>query len=190
MAFASIADDFPAVLDACTLHPFHLRTTLLRLAARGLYRPMWSPDIRAELRRSLAKRGVAAASIDGTEARLSAFSNADVQSYDHLIESMTCQQKDRHVLAAAVQAEAEVIVTFNLRDFPPESVELHRIEIQHPDDFLLNLYDLNPNAVLSELQEQANNNKAEPRTLTALLDALENSGAPDFAECVRSAARG
>ena len=94
------------------------------------------------------------------------------------------------MLAAAVQAEAEVIVTFNLRDFPPESVELHRIEIQHPDDFLLNLYDLNPNAVLSELQEQANNNKDEPRTLTALLDALENSGVPGFAECVRSAARG
>ena len=189
MAFASIADDFPAVLDACALFPFYLRTTLLRLGARGLYRPLWSADIRAELCRSLAKHGVAATSIERTEARLSAFPNADVQSYDHLIESMTCQQKDRHVLAAAVKAEAEVIVTFNLKDFPPESVELHRIEIQHPDVFLLNLHDLNPNAVRSELQAQADHNSAEPCTLISLLDALANASVPNFAECVRSAPR-
>lgn len=187
MAFASIADDFPAVLDACALFPFHLRTTLLRLAARGLYRPLWSADIRAELCRSLANRGVAATSIERTEARLSAFPNADVQSYEHLIESMTCHQKDRHVLAAAVEAEAEVIVTFNLKDFPPESVEPHRIEVQHPDDFLLNLHDLNPNAVRIELQEQANRNHAEPCSLMSLLDALEKASVRNFAECVRSA---
>ena len=188
MAFASIADDFPAVLDACALFPFHLRTTLLRLAAHGLYRPLWSADIRAELCRSLARRGVAATSIERTESRLSAFPNADVQAYGHLIESMTCHQKDRHVLAAAVKAEADVIVTFNLRDFPPESVERHRIEVQHPDDFLLNLHDLNPNAVRTELQAQADRNSAEPRTLTSLLDALANAGVPKFAESVRDAA--
>lgn len=34
---------------------------------------------------------------------------------------MTCDEKDRHVLVAAVHARAEVLVTFNVRDFPPES---------------------------------------------------------------------
>ncbi len=189
MAFMSIADDFPAVLDACALFPFHLRTTLLRLAARGLYRPLWSADIQAELCRSLTKRGVTADSIERTADRLSTFSDANVQSYEYLIDTMTCQQKDRHVLAAAVKAEAEVIVTFNLKDFPPESVKPHRIEVQPPDNFLLNLYDLNPNAVDSELREQAKRNRADPCTITALLDALVKAGVPAFTECVRSTLR-
>lgn len=188
MPFASFDDNFPAVLDACVLHPFHLRTTLFRLAARGLYRPLWSAEILAELRRSLERRGVADNSITNTEARmLETFPDAEIDSYDHLVDLMTCHEKDRHVLAAAVKAQADVVVTFNLGDFPASSVEPHKIEAQHPDEFLLNLYGLRPNAVVEELARQADRNTEEPRTLDSLLDALTRANVPDFAECVRSA---
>jgi predicted nucleic acid-binding protein len=46
---------------------------------------------------------------------------------------MTCDQKDRHVLAAAVRANAEVLVTFNIKDFPPDSVRDFDIQVVHPD---------------------------------------------------------
>src|SRR5579885_2357699 len=49
---------------------------------------------------------------------------------------------DRHVLAAAIQGNADVIVTFNLRHFPEEALAPYQIEAIHPDDFLLCQIDL------------------------------------------------
>ncbi|CAN5444117.1 hypothetical protein BH11CYA1_BH11CYA1_10680 [soil metagenome] len=43
--------------------------------------------------------------------------------YEKLIDSMTNDKKDRHVLAAAVVAKVEVIVTNNLGVFPKDSLE-------------------------------------------------------------------
>jgi predicted nucleic acid-binding protein len=66
----------------------------------------------------------------------SAFPDAEVTGYDGLIDQMTCDPKDRHVLAAAVRSNAEVIVTFNLQDFPLESVAHYDIDVVHPAEFL------------------------------------------------------
>ena len=46
------------------------------------------------------------------------FLGAEVQGYESLAEAMACERKDRHVLAAAVRGDAEVLVTFNIGDFP------------------------------------------------------------------------
>ncbi|KUO61626.1 MAG: hypothetical protein APF80_11065 [Alphaproteobacteria bacterium BRH_c36] len=43
---------------------------------------------------------------------------------------------DHHVLAAAIVARADVIVTFNLKHFPGQYLEKFGIEAQHPDEFL------------------------------------------------------
>jgi hypothetical protein len=47
-----------------------------------------------------------------------AFPDAEVEGYEHLIDGMTNDEKDRHVLAAAVRGNVEVLVTFNIEDFP------------------------------------------------------------------------
>lgn len=115
---------FSVVLDTCVLYPAHLRDTLLRLAECGLYRALWSDDIVEELRRNLVEDGVGAGSVDrllGEMAR--AFPDAAVTGYRSLIDGLTCDPKDRHVLAAAVRSDAGVIVTHNTGDFPSGSVE-------------------------------------------------------------------
>lgn len=115
-----------------------------------------------------------------------AFPEAAVTGYRSLIDGLTCDPKDRHVLAAAVRAAAGAIVTHNVDDdFPVVSVEPYEIEVIHPDTFLLDLLDLAPGRVIDELRQQATANRREPKTLPSLLDALAKAGAPGFADEVR-----
>ena len=65
-----------------------------------------------------------------------------VTGYEDLIESLSLPDPDdRHVLAAAIRASAGIIVTYNLTDFPAETLARFDIEAQHPDDFLVGLLD-------------------------------------------------
>src|ERR1022692_4050415 len=68
---------------------------------------------------------------------------------------MTNDPGDRHVLAAAVRAQAELIVTYNRRHFPANSVQPWEIEVQSPSTFLRGLYDLEPGLFVRKLHEQA-----------------------------------
>lgn len=124
---------FSVVLDTCVLSPTHLRDTLLRLAERGLYRAMWSADIVDELRRNLIDDDFRSTSVDHLLAEMAAaFPDAEVSGYRSLIDGLTCDPKDRHVLAAGVRADAAAIVTFNVRDFPATSVEPFEIGSSTP----------------------------------------------------------
>ena len=181
---------FRVVLDACALYPFYLRDTLLRLAARGLYGVRWSAQILGELEGALVGRGLDQESIGRTIAQMSAaFPAAAVEGYESLIDSMTCDPGDRHVLAAAVHANVGAIVTFNDKDFPLPSTRDHDIQVMQPDAFLLDLLDLSSAAVLDELEMQAAAYRREPMTLEGLLDALCRAQVPEFADEVLHQAR-
>jgi hypothetical protein len=116
-----------------------------------------------------------------------AFPDAEVGGYEHLIDGMANHPKDRHVLAAAVRANVEVLVTFNLRDFPENALKPFDITAVSPDDFLLDQLDLYPAVVLSCLDEQVNRYTAfgGPVTVEELLRPLERAGVPRFADEVR-----
>src|SRR5712692_2845699 len=71
-----------------------------------------------------------------------------VTGYEDLIASLSLPDPDdRHVLAAAIRANADVIITYNLTDFPAETLARFDIEALHPDDFLVCLLDLAPGVV-------------------------------------------
>lgn len=166
---------FTAVLDANVLYPFSLRDPLLRLAELELYTPLWSERILEEMRRNLVERQITEAQADRIVAAMrDAFEEAEVDAteIDRLEPAMTNDPKDRHVLAAAVAAGSELVVTFNLHDFPAEACEPLGVEAIHPDHFLLDLHDLSPEAVRASLHQQAADVNP-PWPLDRLLDALE-----------------
>ncbi|BCI89373.1 hypothetical protein NIIDMKKI_45790 [Mycobacterium kansasii] len=111
---------FPVVLDACVLAPYPLADMLLRLAVEQTYRPLWSADILAETRRTMVESlGLSEQKADRRLAVMREnFIDAEITGYRDLIPVMKNNDKDKHVLAAAVRERAEVIVTFDLGGFP------------------------------------------------------------------------
>lgn len=181
---------YPVALDACVLFPNVLRDSLLTLAERELFRPMWSNAILAELRRNvLAKRTVDPASIDRTLGIMtSSFDGAmiDDENWQPLVAGLELPDPDdRHVLAAAIAGGAESIVTFNLKDFPAAKLDPHHIDAVHPDDFMLDQLDLAPAKVLAALSQQAHRYRMPPMDLSGLLTRLERCGVPDFVDEIR-----
>jgi PIN domain len=174
------------MLDACVLIPMPLADTLLRLAASpGLYHPKWTDQIMMEVNRTLQEKfGLSVEKAEYRENEIRRhFPEAWVDGYEDLIPAMTNQERDRHVLAAAVRARAEVIVTYNAKDFPPSSLAPYSIVAQGPTTFLQNLYELDPAAVLNVLNKQA---AAIDQTLAYLLGKLRIN-APGFVATLQSA---
>jgi predicted nucleic acid-binding protein len=177
---------FPALLDTCVLYPAYLCDTLLRLAEASAYRPLWSADILAELRRNLIGRGIPAERVDRRITQMTrSFPDALVTGYESLIDGMTNHPKDRHVLAAAVRANAEVVVTFNLNDFGEPALKPYDITPIHPDEFLLDQLDLYPGVTVDVLRHQAASYRRVPNTVPDILVLLERIGVPRFAAEVR-----
>ncbi|MFY7067730.1 PIN domain-containing protein [Nocardiopsis changdeensis] len=177
---------FPALLDTCVLYPAYLCDTLLRLASAGTYRPLWSDGILDELRRNVIARGIPEDRADRRIGQMRrAFPDATVRGHEPMIEGMTNDPKDRHVLAAAVRGGAEVIVTRNIKDFPDSALSPYDLSAVDPDDFLLDQLDLHPGATLGALERQAASYRREPTTVIGVLGLLERTGVPRFAAEVR-----
>jgi predicted nucleic acid-binding protein len=174
---------FPAFLDTCVLYPQYLSDTLLTQGDAETFRPLWSADVLRELGGVLIRE--AGLSEDAVSYRIeqmrAAFPNAEVTGYETLIDGMTNHEKDRHVLAAAVRGNVEVLVTFNLRDFPESALKPFDIEAVHPDEFLLNQLDLYPGVVVGCLEQQVDRYTHEPLAVRDFLPRLERCGVPKFA---------
>lgn len=180
---------FTAVLDANVLHSYPLTSLLLELAEARLYRPAWSADIHTEWRRSVlaARPDMDPALLDRRRAAMDeALPDACVSGYAPLIEALTLPDPgDRHVLAAAIRAKAQVIVTFNERDYPADVLAGFDIAAQHPDVFLRHLIDLNPVTVRARVEHMLAGWRQPPNTSEAFIGALERIGLPEAAAALR-----
>ncbi len=147
---------FRILLDACVLLPYQLCDLLLRLAEDDMYEPLWSGEILDEVERNLAttfKKTPEQARRRIGHMR-AAFPFAAVDNYEVLMSAMTNHPKDRHVLAAAVRGGAAFIVTANLKDFPTDALARYDIEAIHPDDFLQDQLDLDPDRTIRCIAQQ------------------------------------
>src|ERR1700722_3402852 len=132
-----------ALYDANILYPAPLRDLFIRIAQTGLVRAKWTEAIHDEWIRNVLKNSphLSAERLARTRSLMNeAVRDCLVAGYEHLIESLTLPDPDdRDVLAAAIHGEAQVVVTYNLADFPEETLARFDIEPKHPDDFLSEL---------------------------------------------------
>jgi hypothetical protein len=152
---------------------------------RGLCEPKWSDEIVRETTRTLeSKLGWPSSLTAYLHSELRAyFGEAWISGYEPLIPRMANDEKDRHVLAAAVHGEVPIIVTFNLRHFRREHLEPWGIRALHPQSFLIEIFRQEESVVMKKLEQQAADRS---RSLPQLLDILSVT-VPDFAAMVSGA---
>jgi predicted nucleic acid-binding protein len=164
---------FIAVLDACVLYPVPIRDLLLSLAS-ALIQDEWSRNLLVN------RSDLNAAQLQRTATMMNtAFPDADVEGYEVFIPTLTLPDPDdRHVLAAALRSQADVIVTTNLKDFPASYLRTFDVEVQHPDEFIGYLIDLNPAKALEAFRQQVARLKNPPLAAAQVLGNLRKSNLP------------
>ncbi|MCY3597304.1 MAG: PIN domain-containing protein [Rhodospirillales bacterium] len=179
-----------AVLDADVLYPAGLRDLLLRLADRYLFTPLWSADIHAEWMRSLLadRPDLDAAVLERTRSVMDGhFPEAVVTGHRALVGDLDLPDPDdRHVLAAAIEGRADVIVTRNMRDFPADRLAPHALAAEHPDAFVAGLLESDPETVLAVVRGHRAALRNPPRSAGGHLAALERLGLPGTVSLLRA----
>jgi hypothetical protein len=97
-----------------------------------------------------------------------------ITGYESLIPTLTLPDPgDRHVLAAAIHGGANLIVTYNLSDFPAAILSQFHIEAIHPDEFVSRLFDENPDPVVEAVRLQRAGLRNPAKSAVELLISLE-----------------
>jgi predicted nucleic acid-binding protein len=188
--------NFSVVFDTNVLFPQGLRDLLIRLAMKDLFRARWSYKILDELKKSLIEKDRSRAEKLGQPAKL------DYEKFDRLIDLMNfavqdClvigyediekslslpDPKDNHVLAAAIRAGADAIITWNLKDFPTQMISKFDIEVQTPDEFVNNLFDLNMDEVIDAVRQQRAALKYPPYSQDQMLSSYTRNNLLGFVQ--------
>ncbi len=152
----------------------------MQLALTDLFRGRWTDQIHDEWIRNVLKErpDLTLEQLTRTKELMNSHvRDCLVTGYEYLIPSLELPDPDdRHVLAAAIKGGADVIVTFNLSDFPQATLEQYDIEAQHPDDFISNLIDLKPAKVTAAAETTRQRLKNPPKPINEYLETLLKQG--------------
>jgi predicted nucleic acid-binding protein len=180
---------FTALYDACVLYPAPLRDLLLELAVTDLFRAKWSSHIHDEWIRAVLEHRPDLTVVQLRRTRDLMDKHARdclVEDFEELIPSLTLPDpNDRHVLAAAIRGRADVIVTYNLTDFPEKELQKYGITPQHPDEFLVHLFNLAPSIVCAAARTHRARLKHPPKTTVEYLETLERQSLTQFVAALR-----
>lgn len=181
-----------AFLDACVLFPPLTRGLLLSAAAEGLFDPAWSPGVIAEWTHATTRdHGPEAAAAVRREVGLMArrWPEGLATPVREAAETLSLpDQDDRHVLAGALAAEATLLVTANLRDFPAAKLRGLGLAPIHPDAFLWELAGRAPAAMACALAHALTAFPALEADRYEMLRALKRVGLPRLAKLIRQGA--
>lgn len=181
---------FIVIYDANVLYPNTLRDLLIRIAQQPhLVQAKWTDEILDEMFHALGKNRP-----DITEekaARLRELMNGAVRDclvtgYQPLIEVLDLPDPDdRHVLAAAIKVNAQLIVTKNKKDFPPKPLAEWGIRPKAPDDFVRDVMGLDSQAVWACVQQIVDSRTRQPVTVDDVLGELQREGLVASAAALR-----
>ena len=111
-----------------------------------------------------------------------------VTGHELLIEGLKLPDPDdRHVLAAAIKAGAQVIVTRNLKDFPESDLQPWDIEAKSPDAFVLDQVHIDIRAVAASVRQIADSRTNPPEAIEDVLTQLERDGLVESVTALRAA---
>ena len=174
---------FIVVLDTNVVYPVIIRDILLWFAHYDLYTPKWSEHIFDEWKKVMKEKGVSEEEANKRINKVnSAFPDALVQNYKVLIDHLKLpDEDDRHVLAAAIRTNANLIVTNNIKDFPESYLQLFSLSAKTADDFLTDIIDLNQEQAIAAFKEMVLNKKNPKQDEFEILNQLRNAGLRDTA---------
>ncbi len=161
----------------------------MHLAVADMFRAKWTDDIHNEWITALLRDrpDLSRAQLDRTRALMDEnVRDCLVTGYGDLIPAINLPDVgDRHVVAAAIVACADTIVTFNLKHFPAAELAKYDIEAQHPDDFIVHQIGLSAPTVCGAAKRHRASLRHPPKSIEDYLGALESQGLPQAVASLR-----
>jgi predicted nucleic acid-binding protein len=168
---------FTALFDANALYGATVRSLIVTLAQTDLFRARWTHDIHSEWMNALRQKkpDIDQAKLDNVrDLMIAAVPDSLVTGYEAMVPTLELPDpKDRHVLAAAIKGRADVIVTWNLRDFPAQTLSAYDIHAETPDEFIMHLESLERSTVIRAAAEDRMRYKNPPVPPQDYLDRLK-----------------
>ncbi|RSM47199.1 hypothetical protein DMB66_48495 [Actinoplanes sp. ATCC 53533] len=175
--------------DANVLYSRVLRDYLLYAADQEIVAVAWSSQILAEVTEHLMENvegfdQAAAQRLVGAMNRAFPYAEVepDEEHWRRLHEVSLPDEDDRHVLAASLAAEATVLCTSNIKDFPAHIVEALGFEVLTPDQLLSRLVVEYGPQMLAVHRTAVSSLKGA--TDESTVTALRRSGAPTTASLI------
>jgi predicted nucleic acid-binding protein len=179
-----------AIIDACVLYSAPVRDLFIRLDQAGLIQCRWTVEIHDEWMRNVLRNNpkITRERLERTRTLMDgAVRDCLVTDYADLIDSLSLPDpNDRHVLAAAIRAGADLLVTYNLADFPTDALNPRGIEPKHPDELIAQSIESALDSVCAAIKQQRESLKNPPRTVEEFLATLDQQGLAQTAKELRS----
>lgn len=174
---------FTCVLDTNVIYPIDIRDLLFWFASYDLFTPKWSKHIFIEWESVMRRKNVPQIEIEKRIAKAQlAFPDALVENYESLVDSLSLpDEKDRHVLAAAIKTNANMIVTNNIKDFPRDYLATFGLTAKNVDDFITDTIDLKNELAIEAFRALVLNRNNPNLDEFQVLDRFRKNGLVDSA---------
>lgn len=177
------------LFDACVLYPAPLRDLLMHLALTNLFQAKWTNDIHEEwIKNVLINRiDLKRENLERTRDLMNkSIRDCLIIDYENIVPNLKLPDPDdRHILAAAIRGNADTILTYNLKDFPKETLRSYNIETQHPDEFISGLLELAGGVVFTTIAKLRKGLKNPPKSPQEYLEILEKQSLPQTVSLLR-----
>ncbi|MGC1182408.1 PIN domain-containing protein [Legionella sp.] len=164
--------------DACILYPAPIRDLLMGCALNDLVQLKWSDRVLNEWIDNLIKNrpDLSRDRLEKTKNDMNkALLDSVVEDYESIEKKLILpDEKDRHVLAAAIASKSKLILTANLKDFPVDYLSMFNIKACHPDDLFIEIVQKNKECFLSTIKECYQKLRKPPKTLEQYIATLND----------------